>query len=477
MAAIVYGTSSGPKRHVLGPRTDLGRSPECDVVLVDATISRRHASIVRNEAGHVLRDLQSRFGTTVNGRTITEHTLRDGDEIHCGSVALTFQEHLLPELEQALSTVSHLERKANTLVSLLDAVMRDFRPGFLLQAAGPTLLTAFRAERGAILASQPPRGELTVAFSHRFDEAEARESALVADALMSGESRERRLPDGALEVACPLRGSDSVPHGAALLRLPAGREFGREDRELLASMCGQIGSALSALELGERFRREERIRRDLSRYVSDQVADAIVAGRLALNLGGESRRVTVVFVDVRGFTALAERLHPQEVIEILNDHFGDACAVVKGALGTVDKYIGDALMAVFGAPNHVPDQAVRAVKAAIEIRRAVASRRARWASRPWAARSDPANFAIGIGVNTGNAVAGNLGSDERKEYTVIGDAVNVASRLCAAAGPSQILIGPETARELHGLVDMKSLGPRPVKGRAEPVETWEVREG
>lgn len=477
MAALLLPAAGATRRHVLGTRTDLGRSPECDVVLADATVSRRHATIERGETGYLLRDLGSRYGSKVNGRTCADQMkLTHGDEILLGSVALTFEEQLSPELEKALARVARLERTSRALVNLLDVAMRDFSPDLLLKSSGPALVMALRAERCAILIPEPSGGNAIPVFSHRLTDAELWQSESIPAVLASGRAQERPLPDGTLEVVHPLRGSEQTPHGVVLLHVPSGREFDADDRELLSSMCTQIGTAISTLRLAGRLRREERIRGDLARYVSDQVADAIVAGRLALNLGGEARRVSVVFVDVRGFTTLAEQLQPKEVLEILNDHFSEASAIVKSSLGTVDKYIGDALMAVFGAPNVVPDQAIRAVKAAVEIRRAAGELRSRWATRPWAARIDPARFAVGIGVNTGDAVAGNLGSNERKEYTVIGDAVNVASRLCSAAAPGQILIGPETARELHGLVALESLGPRPVKGRAEPVETWSVLE-
>ncbi|MFN3884566.1 MAG: adenylate/guanylate cyclase domain-containing protein, partial [Rhodocyclaceae bacterium] len=180
-----------------------------------------------------------------------------------------------------------------------------------------------------------------------------------------------------------------------------------------------------------KFSRTEREKRFLTslfgRYVSPSVMQALLANPDMVGLGGRRREVTILFSDIRDFTTLSERLQPEEVVELLNEYFERACAVLLAEEATIDKFIGDAVMAEFGAPVDQPDHAERALRAALELH-ATAREFSRWVGRRFPDRDLPA-FAIGIGIHTGPAVIGNIGSHQRMEYTAVGDTVNTASRL------------------------------------------------
>jgi len=219
----------------------------------------------------------------------------------------------------------------------------------------------------------------------------------------------------------------------------------------------------------------ERMRKLFARYTSDAVVDEILkSGEIVLT--GEKREVTVLFSDLRNFTALAETLQPEEVVAILNAVLGRMSDAVFICGGTLDKFLGDGLMAVFGAPVRRSDDALRAVQAARMMQEAVRELNAQGLRefREGKRKFPPVELKLGIGINSGPVVAGNLGSQQRAEYTCIGDAVNVAARLCALAGGGEILSGQRT-RELAGQGGgFEELPPVKLKGKAQPVPLYRV---
>ncbi len=188
----------------------------------------------------------------------------------------------------------------------------------------------------------------------------------------------------------------------------------------------RTGDELEALANGfnrmvDGLKERDQLRTTFGKYMTPAVMDHLLGGRVAL--GGESLRVTVLFTDIRSFTTISESMDPQHLVALLNEYFSVMVNLVMDEGGVVDKYIGDAIMAVFGAPVPTPADAVNAVRAAVRMRQALRELNARLAER-----GRPA-LRTGIGIHTGEVVAGNIGSDRRMEYTVIGDAVNLASRL------------------------------------------------
>ena len=229
---------------------------------------------------------------------------------------------------------------------------------------------------------------------------------------------------------------------------------------------GLLARAFNDMVAG--LKERERLKSTLARYVSDDVAARILTERSDLDLKGEMREVTVLFLDIRGFTALAERLPPREVVSLLNEYFEAMIEVVFKHHGTVNKFMGDAVMAVFGAPFAIDDAPMRAVRAAVEIEQASAaiSLARKQAGQPV--------VAVGIGINTGSAVAGNVGSERRMEYTVIGDEVNLAQRLEALAREGEILVSQSTYDKIRDRVQARAREPVQVKGKTIPIWVFEI---
>lgn len=198
-------------------------------------------------------------------------------------------------------------------------------------------------------------------------------------------------------------------------------------------------------------------------YVPHEVARRLLADPGHASLGGTVVETTVLFADLRGFTTFAEDTgDPTAIVALLNDYFSAAVPIITAEGGTLDKFVGDALMALFNTPVLQPDHALRAVRAAHRIQQAIAARSAGHPDWPM----------FRIGVNTGPALVGNIGSEELRNFTAIGDAVNVASRLQTAAEPGQVLIGGTTQALVHHAVRSRPLGALQIKGRAEPVEAF-----
>ncbi len=237
----------------------------------------------------------------------------------------------------------------------------------------------------------------------------------------------------------------------------------------LVPPLGGIGLAFAGLTV-VRYIEEEREKRRLSRYFSPQVVEAILREGKDEALASRRREVTVLFADIRDFTTISEKLAPEEVVTLLREYLTAMTEIVLRYDGTLDKYVGDAIMALFGAPFSHGDDAVRAVRAALEMQE-----RALALSPSWEARCDRP-LRIGVGINTGEAVVGTIGSKQRLEYTAVGDPVNLASRLEGITKEFQasIVISQTTYEAVQGLFPTRLLGEIRVKGREAPVKVYTV---
>lgn len=218
-------------------------------------------------------------------------------------------------------------------------------------------------------------------------------------------------------------------------------------------------------------REKRQVKKLFSRYVSKDVYDRLVADPSLAALGGARRSMTVLFSDVRGFTAMSEKGSPEDVVAQLNEYFSRMVAVVFDHRGTVDKFVGDMVMALFGAPLDDDDHADHALQTALAMVRALGELNAEWQSQGRAVLD------IGIGINTGDMVAGNIGSDTIMSYTVIGDAVNLGARLESLNKDygTRIIISEATRARLKGRYDIHPLGDVVVKGKTKPVAIFEVK--
>jgi class 3 adenylate cyclase len=237
----------------------------------------------------------------------------------------------------------------------------------------------------------------------------------------------------------------------------------------LALLGGALTRAAADLEAGEaRLVEEAAIRSDLGRYLPAELVESVVRREQDMSLGGVRRTVTVLFADVVSFTPLTEKLGPEDVVTILNELFTILTGIVFRHGGTVDKFVGDCVMAIWGAPTPQPDHARRALAAAEDMLTWLEVGNATWKER------FGVTIHLAVGVNTGEAVVGNIGSKTRMEYTAIGDAVNVAARLEALARPQQILVSEATRDGVGDAFELRDVGVHTLPGRSNPVHLYEV---
>jgi adenylate cyclase len=237
--------------------------------------------------------------------------------------------------------------------------------------------------------------------------------------------------------------------------------FGREDERLLLAVTSQVDTAVfESLE-------KQRIRSTFSRYVSPKVVDLMLKTDQDF-LKVDRALLTVLFSDMRGFTSVTERTDPDILMSFLNEHLAAMTEVIDRHKGTVDKFVGDEVVALFGAPMPMEDHAQRAVCTALEMQQAHQELMASWV------RAGHEVVPIGIGINTGEMIVGNIGCQRQMDYTAVGDNMNLASRICGVARGGQVLISQGTYQLIRHDVAVNELAPVQVKGKAQPVQLYEV---
>ena len=244
--------------------------------------------------------------------------------------------------------------------------------------------------------------------------------------------------------------------------------FTEEELNVFSVIAAQAATAMDNAGAHTKLAESAIQRSALERFLAPEVVEMVVNNPGGVRLGGINQKVSVMFADIRGFTPLSERMPPEKIVEILNEYFTRVTDVIFDNGGTLDKYIGDAVMAVFGAPISKGNDALNAVKAAVELQRMVKEMNRDAKARDWP------ELSVGIGINTGVVTAGNIGSPRRIDYTVIGDNVNTASRLMSKAEGFEIIISESTADEIGKTFTLSRLQPLAVKGKAEPVIAYAV---
>lgn len=241
------------------------------------------------------------------------------------------------------------------------------------------------------------------------------------------------------------------------------------NQELSVRRRDELGELTAAFnEMAASLREKELIKGAFSTYVSSQVMEQVLKDPSQLALGGARKRVTILFTDIRGFTSMSESMQPEEVVSIINVYLSLQTEIVLRNEGMLDKFVGDCVMAVYGLPWAKSDDALRAVRTAVEIQSAIKT------LNQTRAKEGQKTITIGIGVNTGEVVAGNMGSQQKMDYTVIGDSVNLAARLEANAEGGTVLISEATYNEIKDYVVAEKLAPIPVKGKKEKVSVYSV---
>lgn len=264
--------------------------------------------------------------------------------------------------------------------------------------------------------------------------------------------------------------TESNVHGVIYAdRLNPFSAFSPSDLELISAVAAQTAVTVETVKAHKRLAREEIARANYSRFMPEYVVKQLLENPDSFKLGGTNQTITILFADIRGFTAFSEREKPEKVVSILNRYFTAMSQIIFAHGGTLDKYIGDGLMAIFGAPTATPDDAKNAVKTAVAMQRRLAALNTELKSEGFRPVS------IGIGLHTGEATVGYIGSEQRSEYTAIGDAVNLASRLESNARGEQILISEATAQASESSFDLTAQKPLIVKNRLQPISLFEVK--
>ncbi len=514
----------------------VGRAVTSDFPIYDPTVSRRHAEVTIKNGAVSVKDLGSSNGTFVNGTQITQATAEDDDVVTFGKVAFKLREVTPPSAKPAVkpeaggfgvkppeativrqlpveelgnieakisgrpSGASHVkvagesteERQAKKLSLLLDIskeLSKQQEVDKLLEKIVDITFQVMNVDRVSILMTEGTGQELVPRVSkNRLGDAGgsrhvpqsiarravAERLAILTDNAAADERFKGKsiLMQSVRSAMCtPLMGSGGTVLGIIYVdNLTATNSFGDEDLEFLIAFSGIAAVAIENGQLTDRIRREAVVLSNFQRYFAPNVAAQIVSQVGSVKLGsGEKRPVVIFFSDIRGFTPMSEKMGPDEITTLLTQYFTEMVEIIFEHGGTLDKFIGDAIMAIWGAPLAHEDDASRAIAAAIEMQRVLVELNQKWTGEG----RQPVN--IGIGINYGEVFAGNIGSERRLEYTVIGDAVNTASRLCDKAGPGEILISEPFYQTLKKPPPVEALEPLQLKGKARAVAVYRVK--
>lgn len=533
MARITIIGPQGQQQRKLFKHNSLGRHPTNTHQVLDRVVSKEHCHIDYLEGQFVLRDLDSLNGTYLNGEQVSKSPLKTGDEITMGSTRILFEDSDRDSehdpfadsgFEGALQRVTIASDPAAAQIQTKlaapvdprfmpedvledDALRRDYEKlrasyevtraiGLEQNVTGlarKILDVAFdllRADRGVVLLYDDDGQNLvahavrTSQESHAAPEAEVLISRTVLDAVLRDNagvlshdaSIDARFQSAESVIMQGIRSTMGVPliHGGRVFGVmtldsqAAANVFTEKDLQLFQTVANQAALAIQNILRAKKLKHEALTRERFQRLLSPAIAEQVMSGHVEVQKGGETREATIMFTDIRGFTGMSESYSAHDVVDMLNEYFERMVAIVFRYEGTLDKFIGDELMALFGAPVAHPDDPVRAVSAALEMQQALA------VFNEGRAESGLPPIEIGIGINTGEVVAGYLGSSQALEYTVIGDPVNTSSRLCKIAKAGQILISAHTRDQLGDAFDLKKLPAAKLKGKAKPMKIFEV---
>ncbi|MBA3469797.1 MAG: FHA domain-containing protein [Herpetosiphonaceae bacterium] len=480
----------------------IGRSRQNDIVLNHPHVSRNHAVVELKGRDVVVRDMGSSNGTFVNGLRVKEASLRARDLVGVGPFELKFDERAAASVilsdEELVPLRSDSRSVSSGRLPDLNLDAQDILQNFyevstrlnmildlreLLDTIMDEVLRLVPAERGFLLMTRQDGQELVPMVVHAPHEDQAltisstiarrvlREGValMTSDARVDFGSQQSIISQNIRSVLCvPLVGREGVL-GLVHLDSPGFERFSIRDRELLTAVAYQAALGIERARLNDQVRTEETLRHQFARFLSPDVARAVaqqIAETGDLPMKPVEQEASVLFSDIQGFTTMTETLPPLELQNLLNEYLSVMTDVIFENGGTLDKFIGDGIMAVFGAPVFYENHAQRAIDTALGM--LVQHQRLM-------AKTDPEkHFKIRIGVNTGRVIAGLVGTRDRLEYTVHGDTVNTASRLEGKAEPNSVYTGEATVAQLGDDYTVQEVGPLQLKGKAQTVRAYRV---
>src|SRR5215210_6075459 len=509
----------------------VGRGVSSDIAIYDPTISRRHAELTVGADGVRVKDLGSSNGTCINGTRVSAGRLNPNDSITFGKVLFQLKDqNMSGERQDAglplparpipgdtivrqlmvsgggppgittrdrpsgfgqlrVAAASAEERQAKKLSLLLDIAQKlsgEFDLDKLLRNVVDMMFEVMNVDRVSILLRDEATGELVPSISRsRLGDTDQQVPRSIAEkviqervAVVSDNTRTDSrfkghsiLTQSVRSAMCsPLMASGDQVLGLLYVdSVTAANSFSDEDLQFLVAFSGLAAIGIRNSRYAEQIRREVQVRSNFERYFAPNVAAEIAQQDTVVPLGGERRPITVLFSDIRGFTSMAESMGPDAIAQLLTEYFSEMVEIIFEHGGTLDKFVGDAIMALWGAPIAHADDPDRALRAAVAMQQGVARLNEQWAlaGRP--------EIGVGIGINYGEVFAGNIGSHRRLEYTVIGDAVNVANRLCSEAGPGEILVSEALCQMVKDQADYEYLPAMALRGRTRSVQVYRVK--
>ena len=529
MARLTIISPEGNRRIVnLGAHTTLGRHPDNTVQLLDRIVSKNHCNIDLVDGKWILKDLGSLNGTFVNGQRMTgERELFPNDEVMVGSTRIIFEEDasrasrqpppaaagggqvtmspgsvesqvrskLAQQVDESFLPEKLIEdegalrrdyEKLRMSYELVRAVGAELEAHKLLQKILACAFDLLSADRGVVLLLDD-KGELQpgcvrtrksgtgeeVALSKTIINMVMKERTAV---LSNDASMDSRFKSAHSIIMQGIRSSMAVPliHSGELLGIlvldsqVATNAFTEKDLQLTQMLANQAAVAIQNSLFAKKLEHEAVTRQRFQKLLSPAIAELVVSGEVEVEKGGQARDTTVFFSDIRGFTPMTEQARAEEVVNMLNEYFELMVEVIFKYEGTLDKFVGDAIMALFGAPVHRPDDAFRAVKVAVEQLHVLED-----FNRLRVSEGEPP-VTVGVGITSGEVIAGYLGSSKALEYTVIGDVVNTASRLCSRAKAGEIIISESTYKRVRNFFDIEEMPEMQVKGKYLPLRCYRV---
>jgi adenylate cyclase len=519
MAKLIVISGDERQEFELAAFNTIGRHPDNTIQILDRIISKEHAQIQRLQDGrYILRDLRSLNGTFIRGERIGEHYFSDGDEVTMGSTRLLFVDK--PQAEEPLHRVtiapgftdSHIRQRiqASSTDFLAEKQIQDdkvlrrdyerLRIGHeLARAVGseldlekllPKILDkAFElvgADRGAILLlddkgemvpryvkTRSARSDANIVLSRTVMQEVMNNKAAV---LSSDATMDSRFSGAHSIIMQGIRSTMTLPllYGNELLgimhldSLFTSNAFTDKDLQICTGMAAQAAIAIQNARLASRIEKEAQTRAQISRLIPPSVVEQVVKGELTIEKGGRVNEITMLFSDIRGFTTMSDGRDPVEVVHTLNEYFEVMVDILFQYTGTLDKFVGDEIIGLFGAPIPLPDAPFKAVSCAMSMLQALEE-----FNRTRAAEKQPP-IRIGIGINTGAVITGSIGSTRALQYTAIGGPMNVASRLVNLASAGEVIISDNTYRHVADRIDAVELPPVKVKGVAAELKVYRV---
>lgn len=521
MAKLVIFGTDGRREVELVEHNTIGRLPQPQnrIQILDRIVSKQHCIIQDDEAGgFVFKDLGSLNGSFVNKQKVTvDVPLRDGDEIVLGNTRCMFlsEDHSATVAQQVVDVSeggvqSHVRSKIAPVedrflpekevtdekqirgdyekLRVTYELQRDIGLNMDLDEILETILSHtfefLNCDRGVILMGdeagnfkprafkmRKPEDKLVISSTLVSQVQKEKAGILSSDAQMDNRFKEAKsmiMQGIRSSMAVPILNQDELLGIMIIDSSVAVNAYSEKDLQLLSNIANQTGGFIANNRMAKKIETDAATRERFQRLLSPDLAELVVSGELTVEKGGENRVATVLFADIRGFTSMSEDMVAADVLQMLNEYFEVMVEIAFRHEGTVDKFVGDEIMVLWGAPVVHEDDPYRAVAAGLDMQAALVE-----FNHTRESEGLPP-IQIGIGINTGELVAGYIGSTRTMSYSVIGDTVNTGARLCSAAKAGQVVISENTYNHVKDDFDFASMDDVKAKGKSKPLKVYSV---